>query len=102
MRIEDLKRQYLAAYPEGLWFANGGRGQGKFFPTRTVYGGKYFIEGTTEDFDVYDNGALYERRFVFKVWRVVLDKRMQFELLDEFGSLDDARGYARLYVKGEK
>lgn len=87
MTIADLKRQYYATHPDGLWFKNGGRKYGKFFPTRTVYGGKYFIEG--------DNTQGYT---TYMVWRVVTEPRLRFEPVKSFYFL----ALALKCAKGEK
>jgi hypothetical protein len=95
MRIEDLKRQYLATHPDGLWFKNGGRKYGRWFPTRTVYGGKYFVEGTP---DV----------LTYKVWEVQvlwrqgerhLTPKITFRLAGEFIFLALALDHARKLAK---
>jgi hypothetical protein len=89
MRIEDLKRQYLAAYPEGPFFDNGGWKNCRWFPSRTVYGGKYFIEGSP---DV----------LTYKVWGIVTEPRFRFEPVRSFHSLEDARDHARALAQENK
>lgn len=95
MTIAELKRQYKVSNPGGLWFDKS-HTKNFWHPYRTVYGGKFFVEG-------YGDGT-WAGTSDFRVCEIVEGERMCIRYVPHavFRAREDARDRARDLAKGEK
>jgi len=93
MRIEDLKRQYLEVHPDGTWFDKS-HTKYVWYPWRTVYGGKYFVEARGTD-------RSWSGTSDFRVCEIVEGERMSIRYVPfaVYRAREDARDHARKLAK---